>query len=67
MAGTYAAIRPGAWETPPRQDWWLACCDCGLVHRINFRIRRRRIQLQFFRHARATAALRRTQQRVRVR
>ena len=34
----------------------MRCCDCGLVHTMNFRLVGRKIQFQAFRNARATAA-----------
>ena len=54
----------GDWVQPIRRGYKAACCDCGLVHRLNFRIvldkrGRRFIQFQVFRDERATAAKRR--------
>jgi hypothetical protein len=37
----------------------MACCDCGLVHTINFRIKDKRVQFQVFRNNRSTAMVRR--------
>lgn len=37
----------------------MACCDCGLVHIMNFRVRKGRVEFQAIRERRATAALRR--------
>lgn len=37
----------------------MGCCDCGLVHRINFRVQNGKVQFQAFRDNRATAAKRR--------
>ena len=60
----YPQIFEGEWVQPRRKDYRMQCCDCGLVHRMNFRIAldkrgRRFIQLQAFRDNRATAAVRR--------
>lgn len=44
---------------PVRKGCKMACCDCGLVHTINFRTRRGRIQFQAFRNNRSTALMRR--------
>ena len=30
----------GKWRTPPRRNFYRACCDCGLVHKIDFRVLR---------------------------
>src|SRR5487761_1048020 len=38
---TYYAPKPGEWvqmSLPPRTNF-DSCCDCGLVHRINFELR----------------------------
>lgn len=54
----------GEWVQPVKKGYKLACCDCGLVHAVNFRIikyaggKRAKVQLQAFRDERATKALR---------
>jgi hypothetical protein len=51
--------KDGEWMQVKRQRGHkLRCCDCGLVHTVNFRIVGRRIQFQAFRDKRATAATR---------
>jgi len=53
------------WIQPIRRGYRMACCDCGLVHGINFRIvkyaagKRAKVQFQAWRDERATAAKRR--------
>lgn len=55
---------PGEWVQPVKRGYKLACCDCGLVHTVNFRIikyaggKRAKVQFQVFRDERATKALR---------
>lgn len=49
----------GRWIQPVRKGYRMACCDCGLVHVVDFRIHKGRVQMRFFRHNRATAAMRR--------
>jgi len=53
----------GDWIQPIRRGYKLRCCDCGLVHKINFRLikgrRGLKIQFQPFRDERATAGVRR--------
>lgn len=54
----------GEWITPKRRGYRLQCCDCGLRHRLNFRLVRtlnggHSIQFQAFRDNRATAQVRR--------
>ncbi len=50
--------KSGEWIQPARRGFELGCCDCGLVHRFNFRLVGRHIQIQGFRDNQATAALR---------
>lgn len=51
-------VAPGEWIQPIRRGYLLACCDCGLVHKVNFRLVKRGnrnfIQLQAFREEAAT-------------
>ena len=58
---TYADITPGEWITPRRKGYKLACCDCGLVHEVNFRVRKGKIEFQMFRNERATKQLRKAE------
>jgi hypothetical protein len=55
---TYPKVRPGEWVQPIRRGYKCSCCDCGLVHRMNFRIRSGRVQFNAYRDNRATAAIR---------
>jgi len=60
----YETVKAGAWRAPRRRGYRSACCDCGLVHKKNFRLHvdaagRHQIQVQTFRDNRATAAIRR--------
>ena len=50
---------PGEWVQPIRDGYKMACCDCGLVHRMDFRVRRGRVQFRAFRDNRSTAMMRR--------
>lgn len=59
MGRAYDKVTDGEWVQPVRRGYKMACCDCGLVHVINFRIRKGRIQLQASRNARSTAMKRR--------
>jgi len=53
----YKDVIEGEWVQPRRRNYYMKCCDCGLVHRMNFRIRAGRIQLQAFRLRRRGKAL----------
>lgn len=60
----YDEPKAGEWVQPRRRGYKMACCDCGLVHRMNFRLVEsanggKSIQFQAFRDERATAAIRR--------
>ena len=63
IKSAYYEPEPGEWIMPNMQDYKLACCDCGLVHRINLKVVRRpggyRVKWQIFRDNRATAMMRR--------
>jgi len=37
----------------------FACCDCGLIHRMNFRLKEGYIEFKIGRDRKATAAVRR--------
>ncbi len=65
MPVKYTKQIEGEWFTPRRRGWMLACCDCGLVHRINFRIKNGQIQMQAFRADQATGGKRRKQHKCR--
>ena len=48
-----------AWERPMQTGYRLGCCDCGLIHHANFRVRQGAAEVQFRINKRATAAARR--------
>lgn len=55
---------PGEWVQPVRRGYKLACCDCDLVHTIDFRLVKnargaKRIQFRAYRNERSTALMRR--------
>jgi hypothetical protein len=58
---TYRRLANGEWVQPRFRGYKHACCDCGLVHRIDFHtaLGGRRILMRFARDERATAAVRR--------
>ena len=60
----YPQVKVGEWVTPKRKFYKAACCDCGLVHRVELRLVTtpnggKQIQWRMFRDNRATAAVRR--------
>ena len=46
----YKQVFDGEWIQPRRKNYYAKCCDCGLVHKIEFRLvgtkKRRIIQLR---------------------
>jgi hypothetical protein len=54
----YAEPETNEWVQPVRRGYKMACCDCGLVHSMDFRIYRGRAQFRVRRHPRATAGIR---------
>lgn len=55
----YPQVHDDEWVQPVQTGYKMACCDCGLVHVIDFRIEEGRIQLKARRDNRATSAKRR--------
>ena len=49
----------GKWIQPVDKGYKLCCCDCGLVHSIDFRIKDGRVQFRVFRAPRSTGQVRR--------
>ncbi len=46
----FEQVVDGEWFEPkPQHGHLMKCCDCGLVHRMNFRVSDGRVQLQAFR------------------
>jgi hypothetical protein len=57
---SYYHITNGEWITVPKRGFKEQCCDCGLVHRLNFRTNAKgQLEIQTFRDERATSAVRR--------
>ena len=55
----YPAVDSGVWIAPLRRGWRMVCCDCGLTHVVDFRVKRRELQMRVFRDQRATGQIRR--------
>lgn len=56
----YTQVYDGEWIRPmPQRGHKMRCCDCGLVHRMNFKVSGGKVMFQAYRDARATAATRR--------
>ena len=57
--GSYEHPEADEWVQPIRKGYKMACCDCGLVHDMDFRIHKNRVQFRARRNNRATAGIRR--------
>lgn len=56
MNPKYIQVYDGEWIQPmPQRGHKITCCDCGLIHKINFRVVNGKVQFQAFRDNRATA------------
>ena len=53
----YKKVHDGEWVQPVRKGYRMKCCDCGLVHVLNFRLLKwgkgTKIQFQAFRAKRS--------------
>lgn len=58
----YEQPKAGQWVQPIRKGYKFSCCDCCLVHKLDFRIVKGRVQFRVFRDNRATGQMRRHQQ-----
>jgi hypothetical protein len=47
------------WVRPIEQGYKMACCDCGLVHTVNYRVQDGLVEFQVQRNNRATGQKRR--------
>ena len=60
--------RPGPdgwsrWVQPNPENYRFGCCECGLVHTLQFRVEEDRVQFRARRNERSTAAVRREAKR----
>jgi hypothetical protein len=59
VSNLYPEQKPNEWIQPVRSGYRMACCDCGLVHEIDFRIVKGRVQFRVRRNDRSTGQMRR--------
>jgi hypothetical protein len=63
MGTKYVTMDQGVWHEMYHRGQKLSCCDCNLVHELDFRVKRQgtrnRLFMKVKRHERATAAKRR--------
>ncbi len=62
-------MKSGEWVRPVMRGYRMMCCDCGLVHVLDFKVvrwgRGHKVLFRARRHERATAAARRRKDMVR--
>lgn len=56
---SYEQPKANEWVQPVRKNYKMACCDCGLVHNLDFRIYKGRVQFRARHNKRSTAMMRR--------
>lgn len=61
--GRYDQVKEGEWTSIDRRDNREQCCDCGLVHKIDYRIvekngGRNKIEFRCWRDDKATSSIR---------
>lgn len=55
----FPPVKAGKWVQPVASGYLMACCDCALVHRMDFRVTKTgRVQLRAYRAEGHTKALR---------
>ena len=42
----YKTLKDNEWETPIYKGYKMICCDCGLVHEVDFRVIKNKIQFR---------------------
>jgi hypothetical protein len=56
----YPIFKDNEWITPHYTKFKLICCDCSLVHDVQFRIYKDKIQFKLKRNNKSTGQARRT-------
>ena len=56
---SYKKLYEGEWVEPVIEGYKLCCCDCGLVHEVEFRVVDGQVQFRAYRDNRATGQVRR--------
>lgn len=55
----FREVKAGKWTQPNQRYYYMQCCDCGLVHKTEFRVVQGRAQLRAWRANGMTAQVRR--------
>jgi hypothetical protein len=54
----YGKVKDGEWIAPKMRGYHLACCDCGLVHKLDFLIQDGVVVFRAYRRKQRTKLLR---------
>jgi len=66
LSKKYKQAKEGKWIQPVQKGYGLCCCDCGLIHKIDFRIKGKKVQFRAYRDNKATKK-QRHKQRIKLR
>ena len=55
----YEELEHNEWVQPKRNGYRVSCCDCGLVHEMDFRVKKGRIEYRARRNKKLTGQIRR--------
>jgi hypothetical protein len=56
----YKHVKAGEWQQPILKGYLLRCCDCALVHKMEFRVVDGKIQFRAWRAERETKRIRKS-------
>lgn len=62
----YYEPKAGEWQQPIRRGYKLCCCDCGLVHTMDFKVKNGRAEFRVFLNNRSTGQVRRYYKTIKV-
>lgn len=61
MSRQWKFLKDREWFTPTQRNHKMACCDCGLVHTMDFRVNRKgKVELRASRDEKLTVSRRRS-------
>jgi hypothetical protein len=56
----FTIVHAGEWVQPSRKGYLMKCCDCGLIHKLQFRLitygngKKHKIQMRAYRYEEKT-------------
>ena len=64
MSKEYPPVKSGEWVRPQMSAYRMMCCDCGLVHVFEFKVKAGHVYIRAHRDNRATGQIRRHMKKV---